>query len=107
MKLLLVHTIAYCLTYFLLATVFLGLVGGINRLLHKPYFDQWCGRLKWFTFTLLVGWFFDLVPGKLQILFGVSAGLVLLAVVIWVFVKYPRHPSKRKSPDTTTEQGSA
>jgi len=107
MKLLLMHAIAYSLTYLLLAMAFLGLVGVINRLFHQHYFDQWRGRLFWFTCTLLVGWLVDLVPGKLQVIIGIPAGLVLLAVVIWVFVKYPRLPSKRKLLDTTTEQGSA
>jgi hypothetical protein len=107
MRTIILHIIAYSLIYAVFVALLLGVVGVVNRLFHKPFFDDWCGRLFWSTFTLLVGWLIDLVPGKLQVIIGVPAGLILLAVVIWVFVKYPRLPSKRKSPDTTTKQGSA
>jgi len=76
--------------YLLSAAAFLGLMGMLNCIFHKPYFYQWRGRLFWFAFMLLVGWLVDLVPGRFLFIVGIPAGFILLAAVIWVFVKYPR-----------------
>jgi len=94
MKTVIIHIIAYGLTYLLLATAFLGMFAVVNRLFHKPPLNQWKSRLFWFTFSLIIGCIFDLVPGNLRITIAVPAGLILIGVVIWVFVTHPNILSK-------------
>ena len=95
MKTVITHIIAYGLMYLFLATSFLGALAVINRLLfHKALLNQWKSRLFWFTFSLIVGCIFDLVPGNLKVTVAAASGLMLLGAVIWVFVKHPHVPPK-------------
>ncbi|MDQ2798944.1 MAG: hypothetical protein M3Y13_04795 [Armatimonadota bacterium] len=103
MKTIIIHAIAYGLAYLLLAVLFVGCMGVVNKLMHKPFLNRWKNYLLWFTFSLASGWLLDLVPRKLLMIVGVPAGMVLLAVVLWVFVKYPSYKQKRVQRDVLTK----
>ena len=89
MRTIILHAMAYGLTYILIAALFVGCMGLLNKLLHKPFLGRWKDRLFWFTFSLMSGWLVDLVPRHLLMIACIPAGAVLLAVVVWVFAKYP------------------
>ena len=94
MRMISLHAIAYGLAYLIVAIAFVGLMGIINKLMGKPFLYEWKSRLFWFTFTLVVGALFDLVPRGLQVFAGVPAGVLLLVVVLWIFVKPPTRKRK-------------
>lgn len=89
MRTIILHAMAYGLTYILLAALFVGCMGLLNKLLHKPFLDRWKDRLFWFTLSIAEGLLVDLIPRNLLFVVGVPAGFLLLAVVVWVFAKYP------------------
>ncbi len=89
MKTIILHIIAYGMTYLLLAVAFTGSMGIANRLMHKPFLDQWRSHLFWFTLSLATGCLLDFLPRRLLSVIGVPAGVVLLAIAVWVFAKYP------------------
>ncbi len=96
MKLILLHIIVYAVVYAASVALIVGIMGAINLLFHKPFTDRWRHYLSSVALVLGVGMLVDLIPPRLLFAVGLPAGVLLLGVILWVFIKYPHRTSEQR-----------